>query len=238
MQPNPAHEFFYAIFREAARAIDRDDLISLRQLVQGQALNQRGEKEMSLLWYAIQSKKHRAVSELVRLGAKPDEDIVQGLGSALQFAIETEAGVHNLKAMLDGGLNPNIQMQYGKTLLQRAMTSGEWTLPKVQLLVERGADVNLRDSIGGSALDGAINLAKTETAIYLIEKGADVQAVKTNGDSVRWGVEWHMSRMQPGTEKFQKFDRLRALMISKGAKFPAEPPAKMRVLMKSQGINL
>lgn len=204
--------------------------------MQGKDVNKKGEREMSLLWWSIQSKKYAAVTEIVRLGAKPDDDGVHGPGTALQFALELDAGVDTLRAILDGGLDPNIQLKDGTSLLQRAMTTSPSTLPKVQLLVERGANVNLRDSIGGTALDDAINIAEVDTATYLIGSGADVQAVKTNGDSARWGVDWHMSKLQRGTEKFEKFDQLRQLMISKGAKFPAEPPAKMREWMKSQGM--
>lgn len=88
----------------------------------------------------------------------------------------------------------------------------------------------------------------------------------TNGSSTAWAVEWILSRLQPGsssgsvtdltlsdrTASFEqtkvqsddadtailrsRFERLRDMMIARGARFPADPPDVVRAQMKSQSL--
>ncbi|MDP9790975.1 ankyrin repeat domain-containing protein [Agrobacterium tumefaciens] len=63
--------------------------------------------------------------------------------------------------------------------------------------MQRGADINYRDKLGGSVLDDAIAVRKPEIAIFLVEQGADVDGVMTNGSSTAWAVQWTLGRLQP-----------------------------------------
>jgi uncharacterized protein len=238
MKKYPADNFFSGSMLEAARAIDRNDLVEMKKHLQGRDVNQKGAKEMSLLWYAIQTKKLSAVTELMKLGADPDRDGVQGLGMALNWALINYEGTDLLAAMLDGGLNPNTLDAGGGNLLQRAMTSGEWTLPKVKLLVERGADLNLRDSIGGSALWEAIEGTTAEVAVFLLERGADPNIVTTRGITPAYAVQKKLARTKLDSDLYRHLLRTQQLMQEKGARFPADPPAKVREWMKSQGMKV
>ena len=47
-----------------------------------------------------------------------------------------------------------------------------------------------------------------------------------------------MEHQQPSSDMRKEFEELRNLMIKKGAKYPPEPPAKVREWMKSQGLNV
>jgi uncharacterized protein len=214
MSKFPAHDFFSGSQLEAARAIDRNDIPAVISHLRDRNVNEAGAKNMTLMWYAITAKNFPAVTALMKLGSKPDENIAPGLGSALQVATESWPDTKLLAAMLDGGLSPTFQMKDGTTLLQRVMLAAD-SRDKTALLLDRGADVNQRDSIGGTALNTAINTMQPDLAIMLVLKGGDVNAAKTNGDSVRWGVQWTIGRQQPGSEMRRKFEALRDVMITK-----------------------
>ncbi|KAB7762606.1 ankyrin repeat domain-containing protein [Xanthomonas maliensis] len=179
--------------RQAAEAIQRGDPRQLRTLAQqGVALDGVGKSQLTLLWYAIQTHRYDAVRELVALGVDPDTHAVAPLGTPLQHALTHDTAL--LAAMLDGGLSPNHQAADGVPLLQRAVF-GDGAEERVRLLVERGADVNLRDDIGDSALSEAIDARRPDIALYLLEHGAAWDAAARNGDTPAWGVEWTLRRL-------------------------------------------
>jgi hypothetical protein len=74
-----------------------------------------------------------------------------------------------------------------------------------------------------------------DRARYLVEHGADVNAFTTGGVTIAWGVQRIIDRQQDGPMRRQS-EALRELMIAKGAKFPPDPPEKVRAWMKSQGL--
>ncbi|QDI05933.1 ankyrin repeat domain-containing protein [Xanthomonas cerealis pv. cerealis] len=267
---NPA-AYFDGPYLQAAQAIEDNDMARLQILVRnGVVVDTPGRKQMTLLWYSMQRENFDAITTLIRLGSDPDKQVAQGLGTALEVAL-THKDPRYLDAMLEGGLSPNLQSEDGTTLLQRA-TLGPNAIERIKLLVMRGADVNLRDKIGGTALADAIDVRKPEIALYLVEQGADVNATMTNGVSIAWGLQFILQRLQPGAASGEvtditldakgqpvprdttppsvsetdqannklraDFERLRDLMIAKGAQFPAEPPAKVRERMKAQGLEV
>jgi ankyrin repeat protein len=230
-------EFFTGRALEAARTIESGDIDGLRLQAKELDVNAPGRKGMTLLWFAIQEQNFEAIKALVELGSTPDEQIVEGVGSAVDYAMYNK-NVRFLEAMLDGGLPVDLRRNGSKTLLHRAAGTDGATLEHTVLLVERGADVNARSKINGTPLDEAISAMRPDIAKYLVEQGADVSAFKTNGDSVAWGVQFVIDRQQPGSEMRRKFENLRDLMAEKGAKFPADPPAKVREWAKSQGMKV
>ncbi|NTE87495.1 ankyrin repeat domain-containing protein [Agrobacterium rubi] len=181
---------------QAAQAIAANDFGQLRELArEGVPLNTPTSNKYTLLWYAIQTKNYDAVRELVALGVDPDINAVKPLGTPLNLAL-TGIDVELLKAMLDGGLSPNKQADYGVPLLSRIMV-GNNPSDLARLLVERGADVNLRDDIGDSALSKAIDVRRPDVALYLLEHGAAWDAAAVNGDTPVWGVEATLQRLGP-----------------------------------------
>ncbi|RQU36071.1 ankyrin repeat domain-containing protein [Burkholderia cenocepacia] len=265
MSANSPSKYFEGSYLSAAKAISDGDVAQLKSALSGIDVNRPGRQEMTLLWFAISTKNFPAISELIAHGSKPDAQIVEGLGSAMYFAITNE-DTRYLKAMLDGGLSPDTVDSDGTSLLQRAM-EGNGAMERVKLLIEHHANINHRDSIGGTALDSALDVAKPDIAIFLVEHGADVNAHTTNGVSVAYSVQKDIDALQPeakqatvtdisldkdgqpvrttqtppapglspeGKERLEKFERLRALMIAKGAKFPPDPPAKVREQMSKK----
>jgi hypothetical protein len=257
--------YFDGAARQAAVAIDDGKPDELTALVdRGLVIDEGGRDKMTLLWYAIIGGHYDAARKLVELGARPDENGVSPLGNPLHHALTSDTRL--LEAFLDAGLPLDHQLASGTSLLQRSVF-GEGAMERVKLLVQRGANINHRDNLGGTALDEAIAIRKPEIAIFLVERGADVNAVMTNGSSTAWAVQWTLSRLQPGSpsgavtdltlsdrgagpvEQTQTqvqsesgdtarmrsgFERLRDMMIERGARFPADPPDVVRARMKSQ----
>ncbi len=228
--------FFEGRELEAARAIKNNQNSKLPELLRGLDLNKPAKKEMTLLWFAIQEKNFEAIKIIVKMGARPEEHGVDGPGTAVAFSLHNQ-DLRYLTAMLDGGLSVDHKTQHGTPLIQRAAGADGATLDHVKLLVERRADLDVQDSIGGTALLSAINTNQPERAFYLIEKGADLNKLTTGGVSAMFAVQDTIDSQQPG-EMRTRFEKLRDLMISKGAKYPPDPPAKVREWMRSQGMKV
>jgi len=90
-----------------------------------------------------------------------------------------------IKKMLDNGLDPNLK---GKGSLQAALLNtacDKGHIKIIQLLLSKGADVNLAGHGGGTPLMWAAGHAKTSDILnMLLKKDANIQAVDDNGVSV------------------------------------------------------
>ena len=176
---NP-EQFFDGRMLDMARAIQSNDMARLRQLAVGQNLNQPGRQDMSLLWFAMQPDQlnTEAVKTLVSLGADPAANPIKDFGSPLDYVFMSRkspgdtTGLKLLQAMLDGGMSPNKVDPYGTTLLQMAAGPGSASLAIIQLLLQRGSDINARDRLGATALDQATTADHPGIALYLVQHGA------------------------------------------------------------------
>jgi hypothetical protein len=222
-----AEDFFTGPQLAMAQAIDANDWPALTRLAITSDPARPGQRGMTLLWYAIQPAKPNvaAVTALVKLGVNPDTQVAEGVGTATSFALQSP-DLQLLRALLDGGLSPNHQTPPGEELLQRA-AGALGSLAHVKLLVERGAKLNLRDGIGGTALHTALSTQQPDIALYLIERGAPVDTLKSNGVSVAWTVQGILQRQQPGPLR-TAFEQVRDELARRGVKFPAESPAVVR----------
>lgn len=101
-----------------------------------------------------------------------------------------------LKTALDNGANPNAQKQI--SLLQQWMKRDteesmgyrplhhaaiRGNTDGVKLLLDKGADVNGRNAVGGTPLMVAAQEAQKDTMLLLLDKGADAKAATKNGKS-------------------------------------------------------
>ena len=238
---NP-EQFFDGRMLEMARAIQSNDMARLRQLAVGQNLNQPGRQDMSLLWFAMQPDQlnTEAVKTLVSLGADPAANPIKDFGSPLDYVFMSRkspgdtTGLKLLQAMLDGGMSPNKVDPYGTTLLQKASGPGSGSLALIQLLLQRGTDINARDSLGRTALYQSITADHTDIALYLVQHGAKADTYTVNGATIGWLVKLTLDRIQPGPVRTQ-FEKLRDLLISKGMKWPPDSPDVVRDQMRARG---
>ena len=238
---NP-EQIFDGRMLEMAQAIQSNDMARLRQLAVGQNLNQPGRQDMSLLWFAMQPDQlnTEAVKTLVSLGADPAANPIKDFGSPLDYVFMSRkspgdtTGLKLLQAMLDGGMSPNKTEPDGTTLLQMAAGPGSASLAIVQLLLQRGADINARDSLGRTALHQSITADHTDIALYLVQHGAKADTYTVNGATIGWLVKLTLDRIQPGPVRTQ-FEQLRDLLISKGMKWPPDSPDVVRDQMRARG---
>ncbi|MDO5623872.1 MAG: ankyrin repeat domain-containing protein, partial [Pseudomonadota bacterium] len=187
----PASHYFSGPTLAAARGIERDDLAPLAAL-SATELAAPGREQMSLMWWALMRHKPAAVRELVARGVDPDSQIVEGMGSALFHAFVQQDPVY-LQAMLDGGLSPDHQGKDQLPMLKRALLEGHPA--HLRLLIERGANVNVRDSLGATALDTAINQRNTEAIVLFVAHGVDLDVKHEGGGSrprIGERAMWHL----------------------------------------------
>ena len=83
-----------------------------------------------------------------------------------------------VRLLLAHGADPNVKSQWGETALMLANTAA-----KVKLLVANRADLEAKDQQGRTALMKAASRGDVGVAGALIESGADVNAVDSNGTS-------------------------------------------------------
>jgi len=101
-----AQDFFKEHALLMAHAIERNDMAQLKQLAHGQDLDLKGDKDMSLMWFAIARENFDAIRTLVELGVNPDKQLAEGIGSALDFTFMKHDDTRYLQAMLAGDCRP------------------------------------------------------------------------------------------------------------------------------------
>lgn len=121
-----------------------------------------------------------AVKLLLERGAKVN--VVSNMGmTPLAGAVSTMADIEIIKLLLEHGANINAKIRLltvpGNSTLELTvlhMAAQTRNQLVVQLLIQKGADVNCRDSFGGTPLMAAVSEGKLEVAKILIENGAHV----------------------------------------------------------------
>ena len=105
---------------------------------------------------------------LVLLSGQPA--FAQDQGEEL-LAAARKGDLAAVKAQLDKGVNVNAKNRYGATALAYACDRGNVDI--VKLLIERGADVNVKDSFyGATPISWASGNGHTEVVKLLLDKGA------------------------------------------------------------------
>src|SRR5690606_20236384 len=114
----------------------------------------------------------------------------------LRAALSGDTSV--MRLLLAHGADPNLPTLAGTTPLMAAagvnwVVAQTYTespaalLDAVKLCLELGADINATNSMGLSALLGAVNRGSNNIVRYLAERGADLHVVDAQGrDAIRW----------------------------------------------------
>jgi len=125
------------------------------------------------------------VQLLLQLGADPNATAQGGHTPLYSVGNECEAdGEDVVRALVDAGANVNAHTGVKRcTALHMAARRGNVAVAKA--LLECGANIEARDSMGDSPLRRAVNGGKTEMAAFLLAQGADVNSKGSKGKSVR-----------------------------------------------------
>ncbi|UAY97623.1 ankyrin repeat domain-containing protein [Dickeya dadantii] len=202
-----------------------DEAEARRQLAQGLNLNIQGKEGITpLLWLIYETQDKNAVRLALKLGADPNYK--DGSGDSVVNRVSGVCDPDWLRIVLDAGGNPNAIGRLEQPALFSAIGEDRWA--DIKLLVERGADINLKDSLDRNSVLYAGYLNKYEIAYWLIEKGADITIYDATGSNMAWTVEDSLSVMPHNAASYPWGIKVRELLQQRGIKFPPLSPAEVR----------
>lgn len=164
-----------------AKAIAEHGVSDVNKLSPGVELNKPGAQDMTLLFFAVQSATEktphelRIICELVKAGADPLQS-VPDVGSVAEVLATSPYPVY-MQALLDGGMSPDAEVMERPVFFRAASDN---TIATLALMVKRGANINLSDSLGRSVLMHALDGMQLDTVEWLLNNGANPNAVETN----------------------------------------------------------
>ncbi len=211
--------FFSGQLLAVAEAIKKQDIEKARQLAEKLPdIDAPGVEHFTLLAFAVADTNIPAIKMLMALGADPaaklsDSDVSRTVAHFAMWRKTTQA----LRAMLEAGMDTEIKRGDG-TLIFDVPTLEE--NDSLKLLVEFGADVNARDSLGETVLFNFISVMFDE-ALYLLDNGADPFVMDSSGATAAYAVQDKLERMDKSSEAYQKMLKIQQKMIAMGVKFPA-----------------
>ncbi|CAP62321.1 uncharacterized protein PODANS_0_150 [Podospora anserina S mat+] len=134
---------------------------------------------------AASNGKMHVVKQLLQLGASPSETNNGRYGAPLSAALNAKSICEDIvTALLDAGADPSVVTDeesgsHGFPLLFAVKRD---RLDLVKILVERGADVNLKAGLLITALQAAVELESDAIFNFLLEAGADVNLASDYSD--------------------------------------------------------
>ena len=161
-----------------AEAVARGDAKGIiEQATQGH-LSEQGDRQVTLLQWAILSQQPQSLSSLLELGADASTPGLDG-----NSALHTAAAVQDpqyLRLLLEqgGAVNPR-NLVTGATPLATAVLAGREE--QLRLLLVSGADVTLSDRLGDTPLHIAAKTNAPRLALMLLQAGADAKARNQQG---------------------------------------------------------
>ncbi len=205
-----------------AKAIEAADRSAVLRLAKETDLNTPGSEDLTLLFYAINEsiyndnppERLEIVSDLVREGADPLQPQRNMPGSPAEVAAKGDKDIW-LKALLDGGMDPNARDKpYHVPLIFSTLESKNTAT--LALMLERGVDINTKNSLGETPLVDAFFKGDFDKVFFLLEHGADPNPVNKQGRSFRQMVDRKIHQVKEGSDYYNNLKKLDAKMRSLG----------------------
>ncbi|MCX6927201.1 MAG: ankyrin repeat domain-containing protein, partial [Verrucomicrobia bacterium] len=151
----------------------------------GRGYSNPGGGNVTPLFLAVSQKRPAAVEELIRGKADPN-----GTGPAPAknpLLYEALSDAPTLKALLEGGADPNVKLKEGEPMLLQAVYDN--IQPAVELLLAHHAEVNCTNKDGWTPLHYAAVYGRKPIAELLLKAGADVDARNNHRETpLLWAV--------------------------------------------------
>jgi len=230
-------------------AADAGKVDEVRRLMKQEGVNPdkifSREGKAPLIAFLVMYKYPKALQVLLENGADPNaatpairEDKKRFAGrnenNAMVWAAKADDTIY-LKLLLDHGGDPDTRNSNGETLLLQAfLWGGQWK--NVQLLVERGADINA-PSQGSTILSDYTGRGGFQQALWLLEHGADPTmkgvlppSIPGEQSFVISEIFWYPSK--PGFIEWQR--KCQQWLLARGYKRPPMPE-RIRSMRKAFG---
>jgi ankyrin repeat protein len=124
------------------------------------------------------------IKELLNKGAKIDEPNVGKWSATPLYWSLSDCKFEAAELLLKKGANANSADSFGLAPLHMAVCCKDVNLSFIEYLIEKGADVNFKNtSDGWRSLHYAISCGSDDAARLLIEKGANVNSLADDGTS-------------------------------------------------------
>lgn len=183
------HEVFAdARVAELADAIVDDDTKRVHALAKSVDLNAHGDKNVTLLEWAVWNRSKAAFEALLQEGANP---LLPGTDGTTVVNLAAMANdPHYLDVLLARGIDPDATGKSEETPLRSAIMSRRDS--QFRALLAAGADPNRADSMGDTALHVAGSINDAGRALELLKAGADPNA--RNAQDVTFQTYLFMTR--------------------------------------------
>ena len=157
-------------------------------LQQGADVNSRGSTDTTPLMMAAERGRTDVVRLLLEQGAEIDAVSVNHyFGSTAIAQALYKSHTATAKVLLERGADANARYNESSksTLLHVVARHSSWEaqIPNIDLLLEKGADLEAKDDDGQTPLVVGIQSQGFETVRYLLERGADLEARDRHGQT-------------------------------------------------------
>jgi len=161
-----------------AQAVMRGDTHGIAEQATRPRLSEQGDRQVTLLQWAILSQQPQSLSSLLELGG---DVAVPGLeGNSVLHTAATVRDPQYLRLLLTHGVPVNLRNAVtDATPLSAAVLAGREE--QLRLLLAAGADTTLSDRLGDSPLHVAAKINAPQLALMLLQAGADGKARNRQG---------------------------------------------------------
>ena len=163
---------------ELAEAVANGDTARIRDLSTGMDLSIRGDKQVTLLQWALLNRSIAGMKALLDAGADPVQAGMDNDTVVHMAAMANDAAY--LSELLTRGVNPNVRNPESGAGPLRAALMGERD-EQFRALLAAGADPDLADRLGNTPLHVAGQINEPERALDLLNAGADPMARNAQG---------------------------------------------------------